>query len=653
MIGNPKDGVVSLYQPSQEVCDFTAVIKKDYALGDTILNQPWVELNDRSVIEDQNRGQMMFNAFVDTSIEDEAEAWKWRGTRSEARNKGIAMHANLTANFLLPTFVAQNDDDEVDQDFSEVMRELIEWMAQPNNSNYQSSFLQMVFAMETNPITYLGAEFFEVMQTIRMQGEDGKYTTKEIVDQVLSGFQAPIYSADQVLLTNAYQRDMQRQRRIIKRRYVEKSELEARYKDHPNWYAVQEGIRSIYNESDGLFYDVQDADHTDLVSEDIALCRRDDSEVCFLGGVYMGNMDSIEDNPIAHRDNRDAPKYNITPFGYYRIGEHFVFYKSMMNALGWDNDLYDAMTEVVMNNALLEQDPPVGISGADEVDSAMNFPGATVSFEDKDTKITPIFPPKNFAAGFKSLQETADSISKSSLSDTASGELPEASQKAYTVAAAAAASKKLIKGVGASLGESVISYGSLMKDIALNHITAPEVDELVSGTMKLKYRTFLLKNKAGAGKIMDKQIKFDSTLIGSEMTAKEKKYASLQLLETANYPDSKNAIRLVNPELFAKFNYYASADLEEMFNKNSEYWQPILLNLKTALANDPTIDQEFLSKKLGYAYFNREGEDIIKKQAAPLPGANPAQPNPNPAGNPLGAMVQNKALSTVATGAVA
>ena len=355
MIGNiiKNRTPISTYQPlSEDVKLFTADVKEDYGVGVQILNTPWLELNYRSISQDENRGQLMFNAFVDEGIEDPGEAWKWRGTRSMARNKGIAMHAQLTAVYLLPLFMAQNENDEIDMDFSEIMRDMAEWLAQPSNSDYQSSFLQMVFGMITNPVTFMGAEFSEIFQKIREKIGEG-YETKYILDEVLSGFKAPIWSSSQVLVTNAYERNIQKQRRIIKRRYVEKDELEAKWGEHENWVFVQEGIRSIYSEEDGLFYDVKDDNNPNLVAEETALTRRDDHEVTFIGGVYFGNK-NIENNPIKHRDNRNAPKYNLTPFGYHRIGEHFFYYKSMMNAIGWDNELYDAMSEVVMNNAFLE-----------------------------------------------------------------------------------------------------------------------------------------------------------------------------------------------------------------------------------------------------------------------------------------------------------
>jgi len=533
-----------------------------------------------------------------------------------------------------------------------VMRDIIEWMASPTNSNYQSSFLQIVFGMISNPVTYMGAEFCEIMQTIRVKSKNGEYTTKEILDEVLSGFQAPIWSSSQVLITNAFERNIQKQRRIIKRRYVEKSELEAKWRDHPNWTFVIEGQRSVYNDEDQLFYDIKDDEHPFLVAEETALSRRDDSEVVFLGGVYMGE-DNVENNPIYHRDNRDAPKYNIVPFGYHRIGEHFFAYKSMMNALGWDNALYDAMSEVVMNNALLEQDPPTVTSGGEKIDSEINFPGSVVSSEDANFKAQRIFPAKDFVTGFNALEATKASIDEGSLSDTSTGQLPEASQKAYSVAQAAQAAKKIITGVGKSLGESMAMYGDLMKDIAINNITAPQVEELVGGTMKLKYKSLMLDNKNVGGKTVSKQIRFDQSLIGAEMSPEEIEDANLELLKESGYPDNKTVLYRINPEKFAKFKYYCKVDVEEMFTKNAEYWQPVLLNLKTTLANDPYIDQEALTRKLMFAYFRSEGDSLIKKPNATMPGEVPQPGGAQPGGgDQMGKMMQGKALSTAVGGAV-
>lgn len=632
MIGETKQKPLSAYQPSQEVVALTKIVKDDYNEGVRILTTNWVELNDRSVIDDMNRGQMMFNAFVDTSIEDKNEAWKWRGTRSMARNKGIAMHAQLTSAYLLPLFIAQNDNQEEDRDMSEVMRDIIEWMAQPTNSNYQQSFLQVVFGMISDPVIFLGAEFCEVYQEIKDKVGKG-IEKKKVLDEVLSGFKCPIWSANQILITNAYERNIQKQRSIIKRRYCEYEELEAKYGEHPNWVYVQKGIKSIYNDEDGLFYDIKDDDHPNLVAEEIWYHRRKDMEVPFINGIYMGD-DDVNANPIKHRDHLNRPKYNVVPFGYFRIGNHFFYYKSMMNSLGWDNMLYDAMSEIVMNRAILEVDVPIAISGTDKVDGEVVYPKSVVALEDKESRITPLLPQSNIIAGFNALEATKQSMVEGSVSETMSGQLPEASQKAYSVAQAQQQARKMIGAVGKSLAESVVQYGDLMKDIALNNITIPQIDELVGGRMKLKYKTFTLKREKG-GKETDDIIRFDESLIGAEMTDEEKKKRGYKLLEEIGYPKTKKSVRLVNPELFAKFRYLCKVDVEQMFTKGQEYWQAVLSNLYAQLANDPFVKRDGLLRKLLYSYFQSEGEDLIKEEQQQIPGLPMGQIPQTAMGNQL------------------
>ncbi len=201
MIGEVYDNSpVSLYQPLPDVAAFSGFVKRDYAQGNDILTRPWVELNNRSVVDDQDRGKRTFNAFVDEDIEDPATAWQWRGTRSKARNQAIAMHAQLTAGYIIPMFLAQNDDDEEDADFSEMMRDSVEWMV--NNSQYKESFLQAAMGMLVNPVTYMGAEYVEVFQKIKERAADGIITdiTIDVVNNDNSSagsFDVSMYLYDQ------------------------------------------------------------------------------------------------------------------------------------------------------------------------------------------------------------------------------------------------------------------------------------------------------------------------------------------------------------------------------------------------------------------------------------------------------------------------
>ncbi len=632
---------VSAYQPDKAICDFTNYCRKDYAKGQEILDKSWPELNDRSIIDDMNRGSMMANAYVDLECEDPADAWKWRGTRSKARNKGLAMHAQLTAGFLIPGFSAQNENDEMDRDFGNTMHDIVEWMTLPTNSDYQGSFLALVTGMIESPVVYMGAEYAEVFQKIKERQDDGKLNVREVLDEVLSGFKAPVYTAEQVLISNAYDRNIQRHRCIVKRKWVEYGEAEAMFGDHENWLYVTPGVKSVYNEDDGLFYDSKDPEHEGLVAIETPMYRRDDTEVTFVNGIYTGDMGSVDNNPIRHRDNRGAPKYDVVPFGYNRIGTHFFYYKSMMNAVGWDNEMYDAMSEVLMNNAFLEQDPPTAISGKDDIDSDVNFPGSVIAFADKEAKATAIFPAKNFAAGYNALVATDASIEEATMSKTMAGQVPPASTTAYSIAQAQANAKKLIAGTAQTLAESIVQYGPLMADIAINHLTIPQVDEIVGDSGRVKYRKFLLEKQMMNGKQVDKEIRFEDSLVGAYGTKEDKDRMSLELLEETNYPENKKHIITINPHLFSKFRYLARIDPEEMFPKNSDTMAALLTSLYTLVANDPTIEHEALVRKLMYAYFKGDGESLIKKGQPAVPGMPGAEvPAQNVAGKGGGAANQ-------------
>lgn len=628
----------SAYKPSKEVADFTALVQKDFQIGDDILNTPYVELNDMSVIERMNRDQRTFNAFVDENVEDPSEAWKWRGTRSKARNKAIAMHAQLTAGYIIPMFMAQNDGDEEDREFSDAMRDIVEWMV--NNSNYRSSFLMVSMGMLVNPVTYLSAEYAQVFQTIKEKTDKG-YSKTEVLDEVLSGFQAPVYSADQILITNVHEQNIQRQRCIIKRRYIDYSEAEAKYGSHENWAFVQPGVRSVFSGEDGLFYDVKDDEHPNLVEEAIYLSRRDDTEVPFVGGIYMGDSD-VEANPIRHRDNRNAPKYNIVPFGYQRINEHFFYYKSLMNGQYWDNQLLDAQYEVGMNRLFLDTNMPIAITGTDKVDGDIAFPGAVTSFENKDVKATAVLPQADMAAMFNGMATVEKSMEESSISDVSGGQQASPGQTATAIQTAQANAKILLQGVGKTLAESVVQVGALMADIAVQHLSVPQVEEIIGDSERIKYRSFILKDKTVDGKSVSRVIRFDESLLGREMTADEHKMENIKMLEASGYPDNEVDVIRLNPELFSRFKYLVSVVPERMFPKNEEYMQAMFTQLLTQTANNPYVSLEAMTRKTIYQFLRGETEDVMQKPPQPVAGG-PTDPNQ---GNLAGSIASKKAIGT-------
>lgn len=633
----------SSYAPPQDVIDLTVWAKRDYQIGFDILHRPWNELNDYSVIDRLNKDQRTMNSFVDESVEDPAEAWKWRGTRGMARNKTIAMHAQLTNNYMIPNIDAVDDKQNDHREMADIMQMIVRWMTLPNNSNYRPSFLTASMGMLVNPVTYLEGEYAEIEQQTWQRTGATTFEKKTILDPVLSGFQANVRTADQVLITNAHEQNIQRQTTLTKRSWHEYRELEAQYKNHPNWPEVVPGVRMVYNDEDGLFYQVKDQEYSfrHLCEKTIFQCRQKDVEVVYINGIYFGETNGVSDeqtgpvNPIRHRDNRGAPKYNIVPFGYQRINEHFFFFKSLINIVGWDDKLYDAIYELFMNRTILDTEMPVGVTGSDKVDTQIIFPGSVASFEDPQTKISPLLPASSGMA------ERAMALIESSMSDASVSGLQEgqigaggSSSRAFMVALANQNAQIILGALRRNLSQSVAEFGQLMVDIALNNLTTAQVDE-IEGT---SYRAFLLKDQMVAGKKVSKRVRFDDFLMGHPMTEKEKRQYRMGLLEEIGYPYNKEHVYVVNPFLFSKFQYMAYADADQIEPETQAEKQTLWTNLYKLVRQDPFIEPEALVRGLAMSYLKTGYEDILSKNQQPVmggamiqkPGSQPAGGQPQP-----------------------
>lgn len=602
---------ISLYQPSREVIDVTKNAKDSYEIGTAILNKPYEELNNYSVIERMNKDQRTFNSYVDETVEDPEEGWRWKGTRGMARNRAMAMHAHLTATLAVPMAFAQNEKQEEDKRMSNIMRDLLMWVA--NNSEYRSSYILATMGTLVNPVTYLNPEYVESYTTVKdtISEEDWKET--KVLDEINSGVRCPVFSADQVLITNAYEQNIQRQSVVIKKLYKSYEALRSKWGWHENWYYVKKGWKAIYSPDDGLFYDVYDEEHKDLCEEATVYERSSDTEITYIGGIYFGTP-KVDYNPIKHRDNRNIPKVPLVPFGYQRINEHFYFWKSLMNIVGWDHNLLDAMYENTMNRETLDIYSPLQISGVDpsQVSGRMIYPASVVAFENPDAKAQPILSP-NRVAGYQAMREIEKSMSQSTISDTQAGELPDAEQKAFNVARAEQNARTILRGTFRSIGESVILVGDLFKDITLQHLTTAQVDEITGST---HYRPFILTEQMVNGKKVSKKILFDEGLMGRAMSKDEIKKIRLQDLSKTGYPKEKEHVYRVNPHLFSKMKYLITIQVDEMFEKNEAFEKAMSERLYVLLRQDPLVNPEAIVRDLLNAnYHGGADERMVEAQA--------------------------------------
>lgn len=578
---------LSGYQPTEKEADIIAFVKHDYATGNDIQNYPFEELNGMSVIDRMNVDQKNWLAWSPQGFDDPEESWRWSGIRPYTRNKVINMAAHLTSQILYPNIFAQNENQEEDREMAYVMRQLIEYNVR--KSDYELTFLYAVIAGLVNPVAYLSVDYVKAYQKI-WEGTNSKHKQKEVMDDILSGFQYHLLPADEVLIGNAYQFDIQRQPFIVHKRRISYDDAEAIYYKHENWPHVKVGASTVFNDEDGLFYDVADVSDDNTVLEVRYYNRQKDMEVCFVNGVYLGNPNT-EYNPVKHRTNKNKPRYQFAKFGTEPIdAKRFWAYKSLVAKMQNDQELLDREWQMYIDASTLSTYPPITATGMGKVDRTVLTPGGVTAVENANAKVSALNIANPAAAGAV-LREVEASLDQSSVSGQAQGQAQNPAKTARESILLQQNMETALGFTGKMIGAMVKDIGALMVDDIIRFQSVGEVREITGGVPDMKYQTFVVSNQIKGGKTMSDVIRFTST--HEEMTEAEKRERELYLVQEAG---DERDIYEVNPSMFAKAEYMIEIDYDALNRRNSAFEKALKLETYDRGIGNPFIDQEKLTR---------------------------------------------------------
>lgn len=625
----------SSYSPTTEVREFTARIKDDYKIGDEIMHKSFAEFDDNSPLTIAERDQKRFNIYVGPQSQDPDEKWRFHGMRPTTRNKVIQMAARVVSSMLYPEVFAQNDASKEDKDAAMVMRDLIEWNIR--NSDYEMTWVYNIIAMMVNPVAYISVDFVESMQKVKERLENGKIKTREVIDELVSGLQCNNTPMDEILIANAYEHDLQKQRFIIRKRFIEFEEAKARYGEHENWHAIKPGVRVLFSETDGLFYEQYDDELQTLVEEVIYYNRLEDLEVPFVNGVYLGDTE-VNANPMKHRRSVltkkgevvEVPVYPYAKGGFEPIDEkRFYFYKSLVSKMWWDDQLLNRMWQLTMDGTFLSVIPPIGITGEEAIGSSVMIPGSQNVFENENTKIFPITAGINPGAGYAAMQKAEQALAEDSQDNILGGQLPGTKQTATATRLAQQNAMVQMGLFGRMYGSMVKQVGYLMVDVIIHHQTIASVDELSS---KMKYNTFIMPNTNQNGKRVTKRIEFTDEMFGEEEVSPEKKLAmESKVLQEEGGIKGETRIYKVNPEKFARLRFQIYIEPDQMEIKSKELEKAMKLEAYTLLVQNPLImanpdNLEAVTRDFLVEPLTKESEKYLQKP-------KPMQEQLPPAGN--------------------
>jgi hypothetical protein len=634
--GVPTDAI-SAYKPSEDEAKALGMIRKHFSEGDLIMKKPRREFNDLSVLQRMDVDQMAFNTYQPNNGEaldsDETQSWKSRAMRPIQRNKCISIAAHATARLIFPKVFAVDKDSNEQEKAGIVMEDIMEWAGERSNYAYLS--LKATLTALWSPASIVYTEYAEVYRTIKESKEGKKWKKKEILDDILSGFQDEVVPVDELYIADFYEHDIQKQRNLIRRKIQDYSLLEAKYKDYPNFKHVKPGVQVLFNDANQTFYEVYDTNMRHNEGEEVIYWHRTlDLKLIVVNGILLTDAD----NPNPRLDKM----YPFEKFGYELLDEGKCFYyKSVVFKMQQDANIINTLYPMIIDGTYLSLMPPMIARGTETIGSDVVIPGATTTLSSPDARLEALQVGQNMTAGMNTLFKVNESLEESSQEPL----MPYNGkrQTAYEMSLRDRERQTILGLFIQMISEHVKGFGKLRMGDIIQYLTIADVNN-IEDNAELIYKTFLLPNKGGSNKSRTRKIKFTNDLPEGAMTKKDELALSYKVLDEQGGIDSKTELYKVNPERFRELQYslFISPDVINPMSEDLER-QFSLEEYDRAIQN-PILDQEEVTKDflLGAYPKSRKDPDKYIKQQQPVMQP-PLQAGQGEGNNPLQAMLGAKA----------
>lgn len=588
----------SAYQPPDHVMKLFSLCQQDYQVAYMLQHRPFDYFDGVSLLQRTRMDQRTFGAFVGADYVPAERKWKWRGRKNTARNKLLAIAAQMIAGILFPTVMAYDDQQNDQAMLARVMRVQVEHHLK--RAKYEMQFLFGLLSALVCPAVFLQVEWVEAMQKVKVRMMDGSIDVQDAIDEVISGLQLNIRPVDEILLADFYTRDMQRQPYIVDIQRISWDEARKRYagqcfqvdpetdekKDLFDFVQAGKTRVVVATTERQVLYDIEwtEADR-DFVQVLTFKYRPEDLEVVWVGGVFMGfeganKQELYANNCFKHRrmalvfDSLGNPQwgsvpiYNIAKSGFEPADPYgrFAYYKSAAFKAYWEDDGINEAYRMMIDGGKLDVYKPVLISGIAKVNGQVIAPHA-VSTMPADGKMTAYSLGPNLAAAMQILQQNQSDLQDSTLQSILTGQLG-ARQSALAVNAAIQNAKTMLGNFGLLIGDLCTQIGDLTVDCIVEHATVGMLDTSVPGALGMKYKTYLAQTKE-RGKTVTHRIVFTDQYFGKKMTPAQIRKREWELYENYNR-DKKDTTYVweINPYAMVRMRYQTFVDADQMLTRS-------------------------------------------------------------------------------------
>ncbi len=595
---------MSEYKPDKESINAIAMVRRDAILGHEIMHKPYREFDNMSLLQRMAEDQKAFNSYREPRSNNPDEAWHSNAVRPITRNKVISIAAHVTGAIMFPNIFAQNENDKEDKDSAAVMRNLMEWVNE--QAEYDKTFVYSVISALVNPATIIHTEYCESWRKIKEIMEDGSWKTKEIMDEIFSGFKDMVVPLDELYINDVYEADIQKQGFLIRRRAVDYTVAESKYNKTANWKYVKPGMQVVYLEDQETFYEQFDENlRGRLVEELIYYNRREDLQIVLLNGVLITKPD--EPNP------RKDKMYPFAKSGYEPIDEgRFFYYKSLVNKMGPDQDVIDVLYRMIIDGTFLQLMPPTAIFGDEAVNSSVIAPGTVTTFRSEKSKLQKIDVGSDLTAGYNTLEKVEASVKESSTDLLQSGQAEPGIQTATEITRLEQNARTMLGLFGKMIGFMVRDLGKLKISDILQYLTIGDVQEIEGDVGRLRFRSFLLPEKTAFGRTVTSKVEFTQEVPEEPIPEEEAKQNEFKLLEEEGGMDAKLQIYKVNPKLFRRMKFLVKVAPDMAVPESDNIKRALNLEVYDRAISHPLANQEALYRDLLLGSYSSTKDDPDK-----------------------------------------
>lgn len=621
-IANP----VSAYNPSEEVKLRFADLRKDFEIGQNIMQTPYEEFgydqdgNMYSLIGRLNYNQKKFNLFRPPKSKDPDLSWHSNALKPIIRNKVISIVAHITSQVLYPDIVAQNDDANEDKDMAAVMKDAVVWACE--QSKYEEMFIDAVQEMCVNPAIILFQDFAEVKKQIKVK-KNGKITLKEAVDQIYSGFISSIVPLDELFIGNIYEPNIQKQPFLIRRKLIDFVTAKRKYDKHKDFEFVKPGVKTFFDSGTNTFYEDYDEElERRLVEEVVYYNQQADLELHVINGILLDDPDE----PMRREDKLNPFAHSV----YETFNSRFFYGMALVQKFEPDEDNLTTLWRMFIDGTYLQMMPPISVYGETDVNAQDFAPRSINTFASPDVKVEAMNLGQNLNAGQAAIAATEQSMAETSKQDYA----PKADTTAREIEFMEEQMKISLGRTGKMVAKLVKDFGDLLVGSIVQYLPIAQLGEVVGDETALKFPVLFLTDQENAeGKRVTKKIEFTNDLpeAGSEEDLKkiveEEEFKLLGQEEKLGMSISK-----VRPEAFRNMKYKVKTQAS-FLSSSSKFAKKMMMFDR--LIGNPVVDQKNLIKKTllkelepGHEdeYLAQEDtmQNEVQKMGKPMPALNNA-----------------------------